>query len=556
MPQLPALVIIATILPILTYMVMGLRRSSRAKTVDDYFIYSQRVSPRDYANTFVGYALQMGAVFLFAYWAILYGLGALWTVLFWGLGFLLLYFLLPRFLLFHKTPMTMHQYLATRYGAGRKLQTLAASATILGLWGTMMAEIDYTSQIYAPVLPTERYQLLLGAGFLIFGTLYIIANGYKAEVNTERYSVPAAYVCFIAVIIASLPSVWAHGGPRPYCWISALLILTLLTILGGMLQISWRRPIQEPQVIIPLAALAAWVFMNHYVHSANGTGLPPGSYATVLSNPIPMQLKAQGYLGLFSLFIANAFWMPVDLSTWQKIASVEGQQDADLLTHLRRGTARVLLQSPASWCLGVALGLIINAGGFLPPNHDASEGIPAFAGALARHTLPVNLGWAGNLLYPVFIVASVSIMLSTVDSIISTIAYTAFNDMPPYLKSARLLPARVWTVGIIIAGLCFYPFLRLTLGTNLPTVLYCAYSAQLSLLVVVSLVLTSRKLLRSRGALLSIIGGFAGTAFAGYLAVRTQSTVVAVLPPIFAVVGALLGYFLAYTTGDSRRDIA
>ncbi len=206
----------ASVLPLITYILVGLAKRSQATTIEEYFVYGQQISALDYANTSVGYALQMAAVFLFAYWGILYGIGAFWTPFFWFLGFFLLYKLLPRFLDYHDKSMTLHQYLAERYKGGKQLQAAASIATIVGLWGTMMAEVDYTVQLYSPIVQSQVYLFGIGALFLLFGVSYIVKNGYKAEVNTERIQVPLAYTGFITVLVLSLPAVWRHGGVRPY----------------------------------------------------------------------------------------------------------------------------------------------------------------------------------------------------------------------------------------------------------------------------------------------------------------------------------------------------
>jgi Na+/proline symporter len=244
-------VVAATALPLLVYVLVGLARTARAKTIDDYFIYSQRVSVQDYANTSVGYALQMAAMFLFAYWGILYGLVALWTPICWALGFFLLWWLLPKFMPYHERhgTITLHQYLADTFRGGRTLQTTAAAATIIGLWGTMMAEIDYVLLVYSPVIKDRRLLYLLGAVFLAFGVIYIIQNGYKAEIHTERLQVPIAYMGLISVLILALPNVWRHGGPRPYRIILSLLVFTFAVMLVGksVQGWTWRRPFGDPQ---------------------------------------------------------------------------------------------------------------------------------------------------------------------------------------------------------------------------------------------------------------------------------------------------------------------
>ncbi len=542
-------IIIASLFPLLIYMIVGMSKNSKVNNIDEYFIYGQQVSLQDYATTSVGYALQMAAIFLFAYWGILYGLGAIWVPIFWFLGFFLLYKLLPKFMPFHekKHAFTLHQYLTERFSSGPWFQRVAACATILGLWGTMMAEIDYVIQTYVPVVNDGVIRYMIMAGFLIFGVLYIIINGYKAEVNTERIQVPIAYAGLIFVLLLTLPKVFQHSGHKPYIIILSMLVFTfLLIIIAKMVQgWNWQNPFQDKQILIPIAGILGAIVIHLWVKS-DSINFSLGSSQTVLDNPIWTQMHAQGYFGLFSLFIANVFWMPVDISTWQRVASVRGDNSDGVLRALRRGTLRVMIESPASWLLGVCLGLIINASGLLSPGKDPSEGLSAFSLALFNGAAVPYLGSVGPWLYLIFIISCISIMLSTVNSIISAIAFTLYRDMLLYTEENSLLKARLWTVIIIIAGLIVFPILRHGLGSDLPTFLYASYSAQLSLLIIVMLALSGKKL-SGRPALWSLASGLGATFISFILASRIpDKPEVAVLPPIFAVLGSLIGYILAY----------
>jgi Na+/proline symporter len=533
-----ALVIFATAIPIVVYLIIGFWPSSHAKTTDDYFIYGQKVSTPDYANTSVGYALQMAAVFLFVYWGALYGLGALWTPLFWALGFWLLLKLLPLFLRYHAQGSTMHAYMSEAFGS-KNLQWLAAIATLIGLWGTMMAEVDYTIQIYTPLVKTERHQLILGAVFLIFGLSYIVWNGYKAEVNTERTQVPIAYASFIAIVVCLLPSIWSYAGKSAYAVTTSLLIATLLLLLFGKLRLGWKAASRDVQLFIPVIGLAAVALVSIYV-----SHLVPGHHSSVLSQPLSTQMRAQGLLGVFSLLIANALWMPVDLSTWQRIASVEGSGDT-LLSSLKRGTQRVLFESPATWVLGVILGIAISAGGFLANSVDPSQGLTVFSATLAHPELSHGgylLPW---VLYPLFVLASVTIMLSTVHCMISAVSFTLYKDIVRAKGRQSLAHAKVWTIVVAITGMFVYPYLRFHFSASLPTLLYGAYSAQLSLIVVAVLALLGKRL-SQRAAIASVICGFIGTAISVVIAIHISDPNAAVLPPLFAVFAAVAGYVLFY----------
>jgi hypothetical protein len=541
------LVIIATLLPLSAYLVIGVRKASKSKSIGDYFIYSQAVTTQDYANTSIGYALQMAAVFLFAYWGAIYGLGALWTPLFWALGFGLLILLLPRFRGYHSQAspsngteaLTMHGYIAKVFGAGRNIRWLAAAATIVGLWGTMMAEVDYTIQIFSPMMQAPASQFLLGAIFLIFGLIYILLNGYKAEVNTERTQVPIAYAAFIFVLTAILPSVWLHSGQRAYEIVAVLLGVTFLLLLTGKLMVGLNKAVRDPQILIPIAGIVALIGMSFYVPT-----LHPGTASSVLSLPLSRQLDAQGMLGLLSLLLANALWMPVDLSTWQRIASVKGKDEV-LDVSLKKGTWRILFESPATWMLGVALGICISAGGFLSAGGDPSNGLTLLVGSLSSHSVIGTGQVISWLVYPMFIISSVTIMLSTVHCMISAISFTLYEDIVRSKGRSSLTKAKWWTAAIVLSGIVIYPILRWKYDANLPTFLYGAYSAQLSLIAVAIIALVKRRL-NARAATASILFGFAGTIVSVILAVRMPGPDTAVLSPVFAVCASVVGYVLFY----------
>lgn len=546
-------IFIATFVPLLIFIGVGFSKRSSARTDTQYFICDRSVSASDYANTSVGYALQMAAVFLFATWAILYGWGALWTAAFWCLGYVLLYFLLPRFLPYHaqSAPLTLHEYLARCYGDSKAVQRTAAVATFLGLGGTMMAEIDYTVQVYLPLLP--RGGLPLTVGFLILGLSYIVVNGYKAEVNVVRYQVPFAYCALISVLLLALPRVWQVAGPRAHSQIQALLLAVFVAMVAAKLTIKrgsasgWRVRAHDPQIIIPLVGLLCLWIEGIFVSAV----LPPGNAPTILDSPVKTQVTAQGLIALSSLFIANVLWMPVDLSTWQRIGSVAGTNNK-LLRNLRAGTFRIMLESPASWCLGVALGLIIHAGGFMAPNDDPWQAVALFSHALAgtdgRNVEVVLV--STEIVYGLFVAACVAVMLSTVSSLLSAIGYTAYRDIVGG-GGTGLKHAQVTTAVVVVISFVGYEFLRGLLDASLATVLYGAYSAQLSLIIVVLFALFQRKLSK-RGAIVSIVFGLTGTGISTILAARTPG--LSILPPLIAVGAAILGYILGYRH-DLRKTL-
>lgn len=543
----------ATLLNVAASIAVGFSRASKVRNAIDYQIAGREVSLTTYATSSVGYALQMASIFLFAYWGFLYGVGALWTVLFWFGGYWLLYALLPRFAPYLESaePMTLHEYLAKCFRGGRRLQLLAASATIAGLLGTMLAEVDYTLLVYTPIvqryataIPAARQNLALEVFFLGIGLSYIIKNGFKADINTIKFRVPTAYVGFIAVLLGALPAVWATSGSVAFFRIAIAFGVVLLLLIFSKINFRASRPwtrhalFPDWQIVIPIAGfLILFVVWWSTVRSG-----PPGSATDVLSTPIWKQLKAQGWLGIGSLFLANVLWMPVDLSTWQRIESID--RSGDVIKRLREGTWRVVFESPASWCLGVLLGWVINAGGFLRPDQAADTALASFSQRLSDGQVPGASPMQAAIMYFFLVGACVAVMLSTVDSLFAAIAYTVDRDyVGGTLRSLRR--ARWLSVSILVLGTALYELARHVLRANLSTLLYGAYAAQLALIVVVLLMLYSTRL-SGRAAIWSLLFGFLGTAAATYLAIRSEKPEFAVLPPLCAILGAMAGYIMFY----------
>jgi len=144
-------------------------------------------------------------------------------------------------------------------------------------------------------------------------------------------------------------------------------------------------------------------------------------------------------------------------------------------------------------------------------------------------------------------------MLSTVNALASTISFTAYSDLPPYrdfgsggaTDPASLKHARIWTAAFVVTGLILYPLIRHVAGTSLPTFLYIAYSAQLSLFPIAFLSLLKRNL-DSRAAIVSLWSGLLMTFIGGFMATKISDPSAAVLPPLFAVTGAAVAYVFAY----------
>lgn len=538
------LTLAATLLPILFYLYVSLRPDSRPRDLDDYFIYGRRVSATDFANTSVGYSLQMAALFLFADWGIRYGFGAFWVPLFWGAGFLFLYVLVPRFDRFVSGNWTLHGYLNDVFRS-RALQVIAAIATIIGLWGTMMVEIDYATTIYQPFFATETALYPVGLFFLAFGFLYIAYGGYKAEVNTERVQVPLAYSALLAVILALVFNVYLRGHGDVFWVLNLLLFALFMFMILAKVGIIPGKPFADRQLLIPVVGLLLQSFIIVATRFVTPSTVPANPGQPSIFADLPTQFYAQGVLSLISLFLANALWQFVDISSWQRVSSVALAPPADLKRYepLRRGLWRVMIESPVSWCFGVVFGMALRYSGFLQPNDDPALGVGRFVEALTTgHGALIFLGSYAWLLYPVFVAAVLAIMLSTVNALLSAITFTAFHDLPPFGARASISKARLYAFAVASIGAALYYSLRYVFGVGIQTALYTFYSSQLALFPAVAVALYRRRI-NAIAATASLIAGI-GATFVAALVLPKVNPDLFLLPPLAAIVTGAFVYLL------------
>lgn len=134
--------------------------TARTLTIDGYFLFEKSLDIDSFLKTSVGYSLQAAAIFLFFQWAITYGLYALFVPLAWSMGYVISGIALRsgKFdgLLESRPPSSIHtihgyvgEKMNCRWSAvGRLAILLLSLATILGIGGTLMAEVDYAASFF------------------------------------------------------------------------------------------------------------------------------------------------------------------------------------------------------------------------------------------------------------------------------------------------------------------------------------------------------------------------------------------------------------------------
>ena len=233
--------LIAVTLPLVVSLLAAFDPHSRVRTVSDYFLYAKDLDLDGVFLEAIGYSLQAASIALFFLWAITYGARPIIVAIAWCAG----YWLLARyvqdrkldsFLASHRQDaLTIHGYIGQHIAASAKtirvLVMLVAAATIIGLGGTMIVEVDYSTKITlntlgisAPSGSTSLLETVIHVVVLVFTLFYVIWGGYRAVILTERYQVPAAYVSFVAFGVGVMAVLAQQSQFRPLG----------LSLLGGL----------------------------------------------------------------------------------------------------------------------------------------------------------------------------------------------------------------------------------------------------------------------------------------------------------------------------------
>ena len=121
----------------------------------------------------------------------------------------------------------------------------------------------------------------------------------------------------------------AKGFPSQFWILNGLLLLCFLIMIKAKAGTVPGQKFADRQIFIPIIGIALQavlviVSLRHkWPHSPD-----PALYVYRAGN-FGTQLHAQGTFGLISLFVANAMWQFVDVSSWQRISSIELSPSAD-----------------------------------------------------------------------------------------------------------------------------------------------------------------------------------------------------------------------------------
>ncbi len=558
------LIFIAATLPMIVSVFAALLPSARTRSVDGYFLYERSLDIDSFLKTSVGYSLQAAAIVLFFLWGISYGLYAAIVPIAWGVG----YFLLGRvlvnggfdaFLHFKDSEPaeTIHGHIWKRLKNPRGVWSrmavaLIATATVIGLGGTLVAEVDYGSKIFLSAAKLTSVPAWSMTALLVgFTAFYILWGGYRAVVVTDRVQVPMAYGMFGLFTLGIAYLVPAHWFGR---MMAAVLAVVFILFLRGRLRILPEDDQHNRSV--------AWLtFFPLAIVSIILTLLPTRAHSTAppdilgLMFPTTPDLFGFGFLGVLSLAIANGIWQFIDISSLQRLESLKIAENEKSTVALGIYTAG--FEAAGGWFL-----ILVAALGLRVLGLDDSSKLVDFL-----RDLPDS--W--SVLLPMLVFSATVFMLSTVSCFISAIAFVAYfdfltliglNSSKAQIKAPSTSPltnaetnlvlfsARITTLVAVFCLFLGYQLLKLSLDSNAPPgvdrisqALYAIYAFQLAIAPTVFYVLFSKhvksgRLLNPAPVIFSTLVGLSlawmtATADAPWIGVSDASWYV--IPPLWVV---------------------
>ena len=260
------LIIFATII---IFILIGVHQNRRNPTFDEFFLMGRSATSAQYADTTVGYSLQVAVTVYFVFWGYKYGWSNIFFIVSWSLGFIFFALAAPRIALALSKHETMFALLA---GDHVLLKRVSAVFFLTSLIGLIYTELYFSSQFLANAASVgtsgipyaQRYWpffLLL----LICSMVYAGLGGVRKVVITEKVQLIGAYLS-LAGFFWLLRDEIAHQGASRYIWTYAGITVAYLLLALGSPIASWlaispedRKFTLFPEEISKSTLLCTWI---------------------------------------------------------------------------------------------------------------------------------------------------------------------------------------------------------------------------------------------------------------------------------------------------------
>lgn len=396
----------------------GRRREIRHP--DDFYLARQRMTSDDFGDAQIAYALQMSTVVPF----FLLASTGNWLVpvlnsLFWFVGIGIFYLAIPRFRNFIGRSSTIHAFIGTA-NSSEALRGFASVMTIIAFCGVIIFELFYGAAAFRIIFgPNPIIYYLIISFLAAYLMTYIWNGGQTATMRTQQYQLLIAYVGLHA---ASVYVLFSFKGGIPDVLPSFLPILTLI----ACLMMVWTRTRALIDAWSKNRKIIAFVYTVMLCSLSSLIvaliiDIPTLNFDSYFRGALSSSVDSKTQIAMIATAVLLPLtWQFVDLTNWQRFASLAVADRASYVAQAQRGLVDYLVESPLSWLFPILLGLC------------ASLVLGAAGDNLAFDAFLAHLlsqPGAPQLIGVLLAAGTVGIFMSTADAAITAIGYAFAYDL-------------------------------------------------------------------------------------------------------------------------------
>lgn len=242
-----------TFLTLFIYFVIGARRKSEVKTLDDFFFYGRSLDRPGYTKTFVATSISLATVlFFFLDYGGIFGMALILSPLSYSIGAWIFLRILPKLRNsgFLKSGTTLHNFLGNAFDHSA-MRYSSAAISILGYLGIFVVELYVGVEVFKLFSTTSQWTAIVAIFLMLLILIYTYLGGYKAVIDTDRVQLfligTGTVLGLFTLLFLSQTSTPVHPLnflplPFPFLPVSFIIVILVGNIPFQILRMShWQR---------------------------------------------------------------------------------------------------------------------------------------------------------------------------------------------------------------------------------------------------------------------------------------------------------------------------
>lgn len=242
------LCILFSIMTAFYYLMVGAKESKNIKVVSDFHLYKKQLNAGQVFGTFYASGMSLATVFIaFMQLTPFLGIKLVWAAVFYSMGHVLLWFLIPKIKNATENNNTLHGYLFQRFSSNF-LRNSASLSTIIGFLGVFATELLVGSLIFGALIGSEAAYWLAFVTLSCITIAYSLLGGFRAVVKTDRVQSTAVIGASIAIAFIA----YFYGKDESGVLIPEELMSSFM--MPGLLMVNFFLI----NVLFPIIDMSAW----------------------------------------------------------------------------------------------------------------------------------------------------------------------------------------------------------------------------------------------------------------------------------------------------------